>query len=89
MREAERWSPWPDGADRPRQPRTGSIDRHLHDCSWNSGTQGSRQAALETRMQVRHGLGAVTPAQVGMNRSSGSDRADEATSTRGHRSNVP
>ena len=49
----------------------GSIDRHLHELFLEQRhPKGLRQAALETRMQVRHGLGAVTPAQVGMNRSS-------------------
>jgi hypothetical protein len=59
----------------------GGIDRHLHELLLEQRhPEGLRQAALETRVQVRHSLCPVTPAQVGMNRSSldraGADESD-------------
>ena len=62
-----------------REP--GGIDRHLHELLLEQRhPEGLRQAALETRVQVRNRLCPVTPAQVGVNRSSldraGTDQRD-------------
>ena len=60
---------------------TGGIDRHLHELFLEQRhPEGLCQTVLETRMQVRHRLCPVAPAQVGMNRSSldraGADEGD-------------
>jgi hypothetical protein len=71
--------------------KAGGIDRHLHELFLEQRhPEGLRQAALKTRMQVRNRLCPVTPAQVGMNRSSldraGADEShldDEVVETAG------